>query len=55
VGSYRCSHPRPACRERTSVFAHEFYVLITCHDEQHQIELLRRFQAEGLDCQAKLC
>jgi hypothetical protein len=49
---------RPAAsggRERPGVFAHEFYVLIACRDEQHQVELLRRFQAEGLDCQAKLC
>jgi hypothetical protein len=45
----------PSGRERSDFFAHEFYVLITCRDEQHQVELLRRFQAEGLDCQAKLC
>jgi hypothetical protein len=45
----------PSGRERPGVFAHEFCVLITCRNEQHQVELLRRFQAEGLDCQAKLC
>jgi hypothetical protein len=27
-------------------------VLITCCDEPHQFELLRRFQAEGLPCRA---
>jgi hypothetical protein len=45
----------PSGRERGGFFAHQFYVLITCRDEQHQVELLQRFQAEGLDCQAKLC
>jgi hypothetical protein len=36
-------------------FTHQFYVLITCRDEKHQVELLQRFQTEGLECQAKLC
>jgi hypothetical protein len=34
---------------------HEFYVLIKCRDEPHQVELLTRFLGEDLDCQAKLC
>jgi len=29
-------------------------VLITCRDEQHQVELLQRFQNEGLPCKALL-
>jgi hypothetical protein len=33
----------------------EFYVLIKCRDEPHQVELLTRFLGKGLDCQAKLC
>ena len=41
--------------DRGAAFAHEFYVLISCRDEKHQVELLERFLAEGLDCQAKLC
>jgi hypothetical protein len=41
--------------KRGDFFAHEFYVLIRCRDERHQVELLERFQAEGLDCEAKLC
>ena len=32
----------------------QFFVLIQCDDEQHQRDLLARFQAEGLTCQAKL-
>ncbi len=32
----------------------QFLVLITCRDEPHQVELLRRFQAEGLECRAHL-
>jgi hypothetical protein len=30
----------------------QFYVLIRCRDENHQVELLGRFMAEGLDCKA---
>jgi hypothetical protein len=40
--------------KRGDFLAHEFYVLIRCRDERHQVELLERFQAEGLDCEAKL-
>lgn len=32
----------------------QFFVLIECQDEEEQVELLRRFQREGLKCQAKL-
>jgi len=32
----------------------QFMVLLTCRDEKHQIELLARFQAEGLECKALL-
>src|SRR5271163_4776423 len=31
---------------------HQFLVLITCRDENHQVELLERFIAESLDCRA---
>jgi len=33
----------------------QFLVPTICRDEQHQRELLARFRAEGLECQAKLC
>jgi hypothetical protein len=32
----------------------QFLVLVTCRDEAHQIELLNRFQEEGLLCKALL-
>jgi len=32
----------------------QFFVMIECADETEQLELLRRFQDEGLKCQAKL-
>jgi hypothetical protein len=32
----------------------QFLIIITCTDERHQVELLERFQAEGLPCQAKI-
>jgi hypothetical protein len=32
----------------------QFMVLINCRDEEHQVELLGRFQEEGLDCRALL-
>ncbi len=32
----------------------QFLLLITCRDERHQVELLTRFQGEGLECRALL-
>jgi hypothetical protein len=32
----------------------QWLVLVTCRDEGHQVELLQRFQAEGLPCKALL-
>jgi hypothetical protein len=32
----------------------QFYVLVECADEAEQLDLLKRFQAEGLRCQAKM-
>jgi hypothetical protein len=29
-------------------------ILVTCRDEQHQVELLGRFQTESLECRALL-
>jgi hypothetical protein len=34
--------------------AEQFLVLIQCRDENHQVELLRRFEGEGLSCRALL-
>jgi hypothetical protein len=30
----------------------EYMVLVICQDEKHQLELIARFQNEGLDCKA---
>ncbi len=32
----------------------QWYVLVTCRDEKHQVELLTRFKADGLTCKAVL-
>jgi hypothetical protein len=32
----------------------QFLILVTCRDEQHQVELLSRLQTEGLECRALL-
>jgi hypothetical protein len=32
----------------------QYLVLVTCRDEQHQVELLTRFQREGLECKVLL-
>jgi hypothetical protein len=32
----------------------QYLVLVTCRDEQQQVELLERFQGEGLECKALL-
>jgi hypothetical protein len=32
----------------------QFLVLVTCRDEQQQVELLERFNAQGLECKALL-
>jgi hypothetical protein len=30
----------------------QWLVIVTCRDEAHQVEMLRRFQREGLACRA---
>jgi len=30
----------------------QFMIIITCRDEKQQVELLGRFQGEGLECKA---
>jgi hypothetical protein len=38
--------------EKALQLSEQFMVLITCRDEKHQVELLGRFQREGLECKA---
>jgi hypothetical protein len=30
----------------------QFYVIVTCRDEKHRLEMLTRFKGEGLTCKA---
>jgi hypothetical protein len=39
---------------RGETIEEQWYVLVTCRDEKQQVELLTRFQAEGLTCKAVL-
>jgi hypothetical protein len=42
-----------AKKERPEELAEQFFILVECRDEEQQVELLERFQAEGLVCHAK--
>jgi hypothetical protein len=46
--------PPPASRGAQKTIPEQYAVLVTCRDEPHQVELLTRFHAEGLDCRALL-
>jgi hypothetical protein len=47
--------PREASSAAKANIPEQFAVLIvTCRDEAHQVELLMRFHAEGLNCKALL-
>ena len=47
------SKPEPI-KWGTKTIEAQFHVLITCRDEKEQVELLKRFQGEGLRCKALL-
>ncbi len=38
--------------EKSLHLEEQFLILVTCRDERHQVELLDRFQGEGLECKA---
>jgi hypothetical protein len=46
--------PYEPSKEGVPLGPEQWLVLITCRDEPHQVELLKRFQTEGLDCRALL-
>jgi hypothetical protein len=46
--------PYEPSKEGVPIGPEQWLVLITCRDERHQVELLQRFQTEGLDCRALL-
>jgi hypothetical protein len=49
--THHASRPTP---HDHSDYPAQFLVLVTCRDERHQVELLTRFQGEGLHCKALL-
>src|SRR5438132_11197752 len=46
--------PPSAKRWAKKIIPEQYAILVTCRDEAHQVELLTRFHAEGLDCRALL-
>jgi hypothetical protein len=44
--------PPPESRWEPQTVREQFAVIVTCRDEGHQVELLRRFHDEGLECKA---
>jgi hypothetical protein len=45
------TEPPPAVEQSMKVVS-QFLVIIECCDEQHQMQLLERFQREGIECRA---
>jgi len=45
---------KQALKESEDLAPPQYFVLVDCADEAQQLELLRRFQEEGLTCQAKI-
>jgi hypothetical protein len=39
-------------RERPLEISEQFLIVLTCRDEKHQVELLERFEGEGLEVKA---
>jgi hypothetical protein len=46
------ARPYEPSKEGVEMGAEQWLIILTCRDEKHQVELLRRFQAEGLPCRA---
>jgi hypothetical protein len=42
--------PPPPLAEEPGPLTEQYLLLVTCRDEAHQVELLHRFEAEGLPC-----
>jgi hypothetical protein len=49
-----CLEPPQGQRWGAESLEEHWYVLVTCRDERQQVELLTRFQADGLTCKAVL-
>ena len=46
--------PNEPKKESVEMGPEQWLVLVTCRDEAHQVEILKRFQGEGLPCRALL-
>src|ERR1700727_354205 len=46
--------PESPWRSAQGDIPEQFAVIVTCRDEEQQVELLRRFHQDGLECQALL-
>jgi hypothetical protein len=46
--------PQPESRWAKPIIREQFAIIATCRDEAHQVELLRRFGEEALECKALL-
>jgi hypothetical protein len=44
--------PYEPAKDGVAMGAEQWLVIVTCRDEAHQVEMLRRFQGEGLPCRA---
>jgi hypothetical protein len=49
-----CLEGPPHAGPKEQALVEQWYVLVECRDEGQQVELLTRFQAEGLTCKAVL-
>jgi hypothetical protein len=49
-----CLETKPPDKMELSSIPEQFLILVTCRDEKHQIELLGRFQSDGLECRPLL-
>jgi len=49
-----CLEPPKWKRLEGEELEEQWYVLVSCSDEKHQVELLERFKGEGLTCKAVL-
>ncbi len=52
VGKFARPDGKKPNGEKDLVLPERFMIVVNCRDEEHQVELLGRFQREGLECKA---
>src|SRR5438132_2494690 len=52
VGKFARPDGKKPNGEKDLMLPEQFMIVVTCRDEEHQVELLGRFQGEGLECKA---